>query len=82
MAKKNLDKTYGAVKNVLTETIDDLTQVAKKSSKGILTAILEQGSQNVGDLLDVYGDKLKKKVKEHAETKKHAETKNEENQSG
>lgn len=76
MAKKNLDKTYGAMKNVLSETIDDLTKVAKKSSKGILTAILEQGSQNVGDLLDVYGDKLKKKVD------KHDKTKNEKNQSG
>jgi hypothetical protein len=76
MAKKNLERTYGAMKNVLVETIVDLIQVAKKSSNSIFTTILEQGSQNIGDLLDLYGDKLKKKVE------KHAETKNEENQSG
>lgn len=69
MAKKNLDKTCNMMKGVLSETIDDLTQVAKKSSKGILSAILEQGTENVGDLLDVVGDKLKEKVKTHGETK-------------
>ena len=63
MAKGKLDKTCNAMKDILAETIDDLTTVAKKSSKGLLTAILEQGAENVGDLLDVYSGKLKKKVK-------------------
>lgn len=69
MAKKNLDKTCGKMKGVLYEAIDDLTKVAKKSSKGLFSAILEQGTENVGDLLDVCGNKLKEKVKTHGETK-------------
>ena len=68
MAKVNLDKTCNAMKNILVEAIDDLTQVAKKSSKQMLATILKEGTQNVGDLLDVYGNKLKKKVKTHAKT--------------
>jgi len=63
MAEKKFEKTSDAMKGVLVDTIDGLTEVVKKSSKGILTAILEQGSENVGDLLDTYSDKLKEKVK-------------------
>lgn len=69
MAKKNLDKTCDLMKGILSETIDNLSQVAKKSSKGILTVILEQGSENVEDLIGVVGDKLKEKVKTHGKTK-------------
>lgn len=65
MARKNLEKTSNAMKGVLAKTIDDLTQVAKKSSSSLFTAILEQGAENVNDLLDLYGDKLKKKVQSH-----------------
>ncbi len=73
MAKENLKKTCDAMKGILAETIDDLTEVAKKSSKGILTTILEEGSKNVGDLIDVAGGKLKKKVKTHGQTKEDSE---------
>ena len=68
MTKKNLEKTSNAMKDVLADAIDDLTQVAKKGSKGIFTAILEQGAENVGELFEVYGDKLKKKVQTHGKT--------------
>jgi len=67
MAKKKLTKTCDAMKGVLSQTIDDLTTVAKKSSKSIITTILEQGAENVDDLLDVYSGKLKEKVKTHGE---------------
>jgi len=68
MAKK-LDKARDAMKGILSETIDDLTVVAKKSSKNILNTILEQGAENVDDLLDVYSGKLKEKVKTHEQNK-------------
>ena len=70
MAKGKLDKTCDAMKGILNETIDDLTVVAKKSSKGLLTTILEQGAENISELLDVCGSKLKKKVDTHGNTKK------------
>jgi len=72
MAKENLDKTRNIMKGILAETIDSLTQVVRKSSKKIIAAIMEQGSQNVDELLDIYGNKLKKKVNTHvkSETKK------------
>lgn len=70
MAKGKLDKTCEAMKGILTDTIDDLTVVAKKSSKGLLTTILEQGSENVSELLDVCGSKLKEKVKKHEQNTK------------
>jgi hypothetical protein len=68
MAKENLDKTCNIMKGILAETIDNLTQVVKKSSKQAITAIMEQGTQNVDELLDVCGEKLKEKVKTHAKT--------------
>lgn len=68
MAKKNLEKTSDAMKGVLAETIDDLTKVAKKSSNSLFTAILQQGAENVSDLLALYGNKLKKKVESHGKT--------------
>lgn len=69
MAKRNLDKTCNAMKGVLSETIDDLTKVVKKSSTSMLTTILEQGTANISDLLDSCGDTLKKKVNKNAKTK-------------
>jgi len=69
MAKKNLDKTCGAMKGVLNETIDDLTEVVKKSSTSMLATILEQGTANLSDLLDFCGANLKKKVNKNAKTK-------------
>jgi hypothetical protein len=69
MAKSSLGKTKDLMKGILAETIDDLTATAKKSSKSLLTAILEQGSENVDELLDVCGGKLKEKVKTHGKDK-------------
>ena len=75
MAQSSLNKTKNVMKGILAETIDDLTAVVKKSSKGVLTALLEQGSENVEELLDACGGKLKEKVKTHGEDTKQEESK-------
>lgn len=73
MAEGRLSKTGKAMKGVLAETIDDLTKVAKKGSKGLLTTILEQGAENVDELIDVCGEKLKEKVKADGQTKEESQ---------
>lgn len=57
------DKTCKEVKNVLDETIDELTTVAKKSCKKLLLALLEKNNSNFDEILDHCGRKLKEKVK-------------------
>lgn len=62
MAKKKLDETCDIVKDNLAETIDGITKVAKQGTKTMFDSLLEKGSENVGELIDILGKKLKDKV--------------------
>ena len=55
LAKENLNQALG-------ESIDNLGEVAKQSSRKILDALVEQGAQAVSDIFDKYKTIAKQKV--------------------